>query len=83
MLFFLILAGDFSVEKELEDGSRAFVNSYGLKAFLPIARGYSFSHYDDLVILVLMVLRGLNFGNDLMGSVGTPIAVESGVVEHL
>lgn len=76
--------GDFSVEKELEDGSRAFVNSYGLKAFLPIAKGYSFSHYDDFGNSRSYGFKRSHLGNDLMGSVGTPIvSVESGVVEHL
>ena len=52
--------GDFSVEKELEDGSRAFVNSYGLKAFFALLLGVIvLVIMMILVILVLMVLRGL------------------------
>ena len=76
--------GNFSIEKELDDGSYTFVDSYGLKAFLPIAKGYSFSHYDDFGNSRSYGFKRTHLGNDLIGSIGTPIvSVESGVVEHL
>ena len=57
---------------------------YGLKAFLPIAKNYSFSHYDDFGNSRSYGFKRVHLGNDLMGSIGTPIvAVESGVIEHL
>ena len=57
---------------------------YGLKAFLPIAKNYSFSHYDDFGNSRSYGFKRTHLGNDLMGSIGTPIvAVESGIVEHL
>ena len=55
---------------------------YGIKAFHPVARNYSYSHYDDFGASRSYGYKRLHFGNDLMGSIGTPIiAVESGVVE--
>ena len=76
--------GNFSIEKELDDGSYTFVDSYGLKAFLPIAKGYSFSHYNDFGNSRSYGFKRTHLGNDLMGSIGTPIiSVESGIVEHL
>ena len=76
--------GYYQTEKSQEDGSKKFVNSYGLKAFLPVAKNYSFSHYDDFGNSRSYGFKRTHLGNDLMGSIGTPIiAVESGVVEHL
>ena len=57
---------------------------YGVKAFLPIAKNYSFSHYDDFGKSRSYGFQRTHLGNDLMGSIGTPIiAVESGTIEHL
>ena len=54
---------------------------YGLKAFLPIAKNYSFSHYDDFGNSRSYGFKRVHLGNDLMGSIGTPIiAVESGII---
>jgi len=55
---------------------------YGIKAFHPIAKNYGYSHYDDFGASRSYGYNRLHFGNDLMGSIGTPIiAVESGIVE--
>ena len=63
---------------------RRIVTRYGLKCFSPIAAGYGFSHYDDFGASRSYGYRRSHLGNDLMGSVGTPIiAVEGGVVEAL
>ena len=57
---------------------------YGVKAFLPIAKNYSFTHYDDFGKSRSYGFQRTHLGNDLMGSIGTPIiAVESGTIEHL
>ena len=65
-------------------GTASFENKYGLKAFLPIAKNYNFSHYDDFGNSRSYGFKRTHLGNDLMGSIGTPIiAVESGTVEHL
>jgi len=57
---------------------------YGLKAYSPIAEGYGYSHYKDFGVSRSYGYRRRHFGNDLAGSVGTPIiAVEGGVIEEL
>ena len=76
--------GNYSIEVSSDDGTTNFENRYGLKAFLPIAKNYSFSHYDDFGASRSYGFKRTHLGNDLMGSIGTPIiAVESGTVEHL
>lgn len=76
--------GNYSIEVENKDGTTEFVNKYGIKAFLPIAKNYSFSHYDDFGASRSYGFKRTHLGNDLMGNVGTPIiAVESGIVEHI
>lgn len=74
--------GEYEIEVKKENGSKEFEKKYGIKAFLPIAKNYSFSHYDDFGNSRSYGYKRLHFGNDLMGSIGTPIiAVESGIVE--
>lgn len=76
--------GNYSVEVADENGTTYFEDKYGIKAFLPIAKNYSFSHYDDFGASRSYGFKRTHLGNDLMGSIGTPIiAVESGTVEHL
>lgn len=78
--------GEFEIEVDDKDnpGEKVFVKKYGLKAFSPIARGYGYSHYDDFGNSRSYGFRRRHLGNDLMGSVGTPIiAEESGKVEAM
>ena len=76
--------GNYSIEVLNDDGTTHFEDKYGIKAFLPIAKNYSFSHYDDFGASRSYGFKRTHLGNDLMGSIGTPIiAVESGTVEHL
>lgn len=57
---------------------------YGLKAYSPIAYGFSFSHYDDFGNSRSYGYNRRHLGNDLLSSVGTPVvAVESGIITHL
>ena len=57
---------------------------YGLKAFSPVAAGYGYSHCDDFGVSRSFGFKRKHLGNDLMGSLGTPIvAVEGGVVEAI
>ncbi len=63
---------------------KTYIKKYGVKAYLPIAKNYSFSHYDDFGNARSYGYKRVHLGNDLMGSIGTPIvAVESGTVEAL
>lgn len=67
-----------------ENSEKTFQEQYGIKAFLPIAKNYAFSHYDDFGNSRSYGFKRTHLGNDLMGSIGTPIiAVESGTIAHI
>ena len=73
------LVGSYAIEK---DGQ--WISTYGLKAFSPIASGYGYSHCSDFGNSRSFGFARKHLGNDLMGSLGTPIvAVEGGVVEAM
>lgn len=73
------LLGSFSIEKDGEQ-----IPTYGLKAFSPIAAGFSYNHCDDFGARRTFGYERKHLGHDMMGSLGTPIvAVEGGVVEAL
>lgn len=74
--------GGFVGEYEIEKDDGTFEKKYGLKGFLPIAKGYSYSHFDDFGASRSYGFKRKHLGHDMMGSVGTPVvAVESGYVE--
>ncbi len=79
------LLGPYQVETASKEGeSPEYQSKYGLKAFSPIAKGFWYSHCRDFGNARNYGFSRRHLGNDLMGSVGTPIiAVESGVVEAL
>ena len=73
------LLGSYAIEKEGQ-----WVPCYGLKAFLPIASGYGYSHCDDFGASRSFGFARKHLGHDMMGGLGTPIvAVEGGVVEAM
>lgn len=73
---------EFIGEFKRENTQKQFEDTYDIKAFHPVAKNYSYSHYDDFGASRSYGYKRLHFGNDLMGSIGSPIiAVESGVVE--
>lgn len=74
--------GNYQIETLDENQNKIYKEKYGIKAFLPIAKNYGFSHYDDFGNARSYGYKRVHLGNDLMGSIGTPIiAVESGIVE--
>lgn len=74
--------GNYQIETIDENKNKVYKEKYGIKAFLPIAKNYGFSHYDDFGNSRSYGYKRVHLGNDLMGSIGTPIiAVESGVIE--
>ena len=78
--------GEYEVELPNDVGTenKIFTKKYGVKAFSPIAKNYSFNHYDDFGNSRSYGFKRTHLGNDLMGSIGTPIiAVESGIVENI
>ena len=71
-----------TAEKNPETGEEETVQTYGVKVFSPIGAGYSYEHYKDFGAYRGYGYSRPHLGNDLMGSVGTPImAVEEGIVE--
>ena len=73
------LVGAYAIEI---DG--VWKQSYGLKAYSPIAAGYGYSHCSDFGVSRSFGFKRKHLGNDLMGGLGTPIvAVEGGVVEAM
>lgn len=73
------LVGSYAIQI---DGQ--WVPTYGLKAFSPIAAGFSYSHCADFGAGRSFGFRRKHLGNDLMGTLGTPIvAIEGGIVEAL
>jgi murein DD-endopeptidase MepM/ murein hydrolase activator NlpD len=73
------LLGSFAIEV---DGQ--WKPQYGLKAYSPVAAGYGYSHCADFGVSRSFGFARKHLGNDLMGSLGTPIvAVEGGVVEAM
>ncbi len=73
------LLGSFAIESNGQ-----WKPTYGLKAFSPIASGYGYSHCSDFGNTRSFGFTRKHLGNDLMGSLGTPVvAVEGGVVEAM
>lgn len=80
------MVGEYKIEvkDETSPGGKRWENKYGLKAFLPIAKYYPYSHFDDFGVSRSYGFRRKHLGHDMMGQVGTPvIAVESGYIEAL
>ncbi|PYG87842.1 murein DD-endopeptidase MepM/ murein hydrolase activator NlpD [Ruminiclostridium sufflavum DSM 19573] len=76
--------GEYDIQTKDPDNEngKQWEKKYGLKVFSPIAKGYSFTHYDDFGTGRTFGYARKHLGNDLMGSIGTPIiAVESGIIE--
>jgi len=75
---------EIQVKDENDPSKKVWVKKYGLKVFSPIAAGYGYGHYDDFGNSRSYGFKRVHLGNDLIGSVGTPIvAVETGRVEAL
>lgn len=75
--------GEYYVQAaEDEPDSPVWERRYGLKAFCPIAKNYTFEHYNDFGNARTYGYSRLHTGHDLFGSIGTPVvAIESGIVE--
>lgn len=70
--------------EEDSQNDKEWVKTYGLKAFLPIAKHFPFNDYDDFGVSRDYGYKRRHLGHDMMGQTGTPIiAVESGYVEAL
>jgi murein DD-endopeptidase MepM/ murein hydrolase activator NlpD len=80
------MVGSYKIEvaDEASPGGKKWEEKYGLKVFLPIAKFYPYSHFDDFGVSRSYGYKRKHLGHDMMGQVGTPvIAVESGYIEAL
>lgn len=80
------MVGTYQIEvaDDKEPGGKRWEEHYGLKAYLPLAKYYPYSHFDDFGVSRSYGFKRKHLGHDMMGQVGTPvIAVESGYVEAL
>ena len=78
------LLGEYKKVSPDGEGGVKIIEGYGLKAYSPIAEGFWFSHYDDFGASRSYGYKRSHLGNDLMGSIGTPIvAIEGGTVEAI
>lgn len=80
------MVGEYKIEvpDDTTPGGKRWEEKYGLKAFLPLAKYYPFSHFDDFGVSRSYGFKRKHLGHDMIGQVGTPIiAVESGYVEAL
>lgn len=82
------MVGEYEIQAAAEPSEAknglVWEKRYGLKAFLPIAKDFPYSDYDDFGVARSYGYRRQHLGHDMMGQVGTPIiAVESGYVEAL
>ncbi|MGN0507052.1 MAG: M23 family metallopeptidase [Lachnospiraceae bacterium] len=79
------MVGEYEIETEKEaEGGNVWEQKYGLKCYLPIAKNFPYSDYDDFGASRSYGYKRLHLGHDMLGQVGTPIiAVESGYVEAL
>ncbi|QHQ61335.1 peptidoglycan DD-metalloendopeptidase family protein [Anaerocolumna sedimenticola] len=78
--------GEYQIQVPSEENpeEKVWVKKYGLKAFLPIAKYFPYSDYDDFGVSRSYGYKRRHLGHDMMGQTGTPvIAVESGYVEAL
>ncbi len=78
------MLGEYTKASPDGNGGIKIIEGYGLKAYSPIAEGFWFSHYDDFGASRSYGYKRSHLGNDLMGSIGTPIvAIEGGTVEAI
>lgn len=60
--------GEYQIESTV-DSAPEYETKYGIKVFLPIAKNYGFSHYDDFGNSRSYGYKRTHLGNDLMGSI--------------
>lgn len=71
-------------DSETNSSSTTFEKKYGLKGFLPLAKNFPYSDYDDFGVSRSYGYKRQHLGHDMMGQIGTPvIATESGYVEAI
>ena len=75
------LVGEYEIQASAD---AAWEKKYGLKGFLPIAKYFPYTDYDDFGASRSYGYKRPHLGHDMMGQTGTPvIAAESGYVEAI
>lgn len=78
------MVGEYEIAEESGGEDISYTEKYGLKAFSPIAKGFSYTAYDDFGASRSYGYERQHLGHDMMAGVGTPIvAIESGKVTAL
>ena len=80
------MVGEYEIEVTSDTASSNTIweKRYGLKAFLPLAKNFPYTDYDDFGATRSYGYNRPHLGHDMMGQTGTPIiAIESGYVEAL
>lgn len=84
------LVGEYEIETSTKvspvqtENHKNFEKRYGLKGFLPLAKNFPYSDYDDFGVSRSYGYKRQHLGHDMMGQIGTPvIAVESGYIEAI
>lgn len=78
------LVGEFAIGTESDTGQICWEETYGLKAYFPLAKDFPYEEYDDFGVGRSYGYKRRHLGHDMMGQIGTPVvAVESGYVEAL
>ena len=69
------MVGEYEIESTPNDNSeqKVWEKRYGLKAFLPIAKNFPYSDYDDFGASRSYGYNRPHLGHDMMGQIGTPI----------
>ena len=67
------MLGEYEVQCTDESGRSTAQKQYGLKAFSPIAKGFSYQDYDDFGVSRSFGYERQHLGHDMMGQIGTPI----------
>lgn len=58
--------GDYTIQSSDENGNKLYKTIYGIKVFSPIAKNYSFSHYNDFGASRSYGYKRVHLGNDLL-----------------
>ena len=68
------MVGEYQIEVKDDSapGGKRWEEKYGLKAFLPIAKFYPYSHFDDFGVSRSYGFKRKHLGHDMMGQVAHP-----------
>ncbi|MDE6312544.1 MAG: hypothetical protein K2M46_02830 [Lachnospiraceae bacterium] len=79
------MVGEYEIEtaSNSTNTSPVYQQQYGLKAFLPIAKNFPYSDYDDFGASRSYGYNRPHLGHDMMGQTGTPIINKIVTIQYL